>query len=620
MHHLRWAKSEQNPAYDLPVFCLNQSQFVVSSLSMTDKIRNFVIVSHVDHGKSTLADRFLEITGTVEKRSMKPQYLDQLESERERGITIKMAPVRMNYNGYELNLIDTPGHSDFSYEVSRALASVEGAILLVDASQGIQAQTLVNFRLAKEAGLVIIGAVNKIDLQNLDPQRIASAVKEIAGLLDVPENEIFKISGKTGQGVEKLLAAAIRLIPPPKDATRDKRAAQALIFDSLYDEHKGIIAFTRIFSGKFESGDRTSLVAKKTSIKIKEVGGFFPQLKETASLEDGEIGYIVAGIKDLGTLEIGDTIGDEPLPGYKEPQPVVFVSLYPDNPDEYDDFKAALFKLRLNDSSLNIEPDLNEVLGRGFKCGFLGQLHFEIAVERLAKEFNIETIGTFPLVAYKIKNAKGDYQLIKNIDDLPQDINEILEPIINISIICTQEYLGSVLNLKDIFRVKGIKTTNLGNKILINAKMPLSSLLSDFDGQLKSVSQGMASFSYELGDYEKADLVKVEILVAGEVVPGLTRLMYKDEVNHESRQMLLKLKEVLPKQQFSQSLQASTAGKIIARENIPAMRKDVTSYLYGGDRTRKMKLWKKQQKGKARLKETGRVSISAGDFKKLLKR
>src|SRR3989344_6074106 len=614
---------------------------------MTDHIRNFVIIAHVDHGKSTLADRLLEETHTIEKRNMKPQYLDQLESERERGITIKMAPVRMLYKlttnnqqqtTYVLNLIDTPGHSDFSYEVSRALASVEGAVLLVDVSQGIQAQTLVNFRLARNAGLKIIGAVNKIDLQNVDEEMINAAIKELADLLEVPESEILKVSGKTGQGVYELLGAIIEKIPPPKISTLSQK--QALVFDSAYDEHKGIIAFVRVFEGTYKIGDGIKLLFNNQKCKIKELGHFSPKLKPVDELREGEIGYIVSGIKDLGVLKIGDTIGDPgaavALPGYKEPQPVVFVSLYPDDADQYEDFKAALSKLRLNDSSLHIEPDINEVLGRGFKCGFLGQLHFEITAERLEKEFNIETIGTFPFVAYKVcdrrltqagtpkypdeSGATGQAQtnadpcrIIKNIDELADDAKEIQEPMIQIEIITPAKYLSNVLQLREPFRVKNIETTTFENKMLVAAKMPLTSLLSDFDGQLKSVSEGMASFSYELEDYEPAYVEKVRILVAGDPVPGLARLMYKDEIDYESRKMLAKLKEVLPRQQFSQSLQAEAHGKIIARENITALRKDVTGYLYGGDRTRKMKLWKKQKKGKAKLKEMGRVRISASD-------
>lgn len=498
---------------------------------MTNHIRNFCIIAHIDHGKSTLADRFLELTKTIELRQMKPQYLDRLESERERGITIKMAPVRMRWRDYILNLIDTPGHSDFSYEVSRALAAVEGAILLVDASQGIQAQTLVNLRLAQKAGLKIIGAVNKIDLFSSHEEMIDKAVKELANLLDVQESEIFRISGKTGEGVLELLEAVTEKIPSPacgltepgvlrfqraeppltprsddsslrseteligtaehsaRPQTGDAQRKSALIFDSLYDEHKGIIAFVRIFSGEFRAGQDTRLVVQNYKFKIKEVGYLSPDLKPTEILATGEIGYIATGIKNPDILKIGDTVGDKLLLGYKEPNPVVFVSLYPDKDDEYDDLKQALQKLKLNDSSLSFEPDMNEVLGRGFKCGFLGQLHFEITAERLEKEFKIKTVSTFPSVAYKVKIEQSDeYRIVKSIEDLPDDVSEILEPFIKIEIIAPIKFLGSVLKLKEIFRMNNIETQNLENKILVFAKMPLNSLIADFDGQLKSVS------------------------------------------------------------------------------------------------------------------------------------
>ncbi len=612
---------------------------------MTDKIRNFVIIAHIDHGKSTLADRFLELTKTVDKREMRPQYLDRLESERERGITIKMAPVRMNWQGYILNLIDTPGHSDFSYEVSRALAAVEGAILLVDVSQGIQAQTLVNLRLAQRAGLKIIGAVNKIDLFSDHKEMVDKAIKELADLLDVQESEILRISGKTGEGAEELLNAAVHRFPSPREKTD---FSQALIFDSFYDDHKGVIAFVRVMSGEYRGGKEAKLMATNHKFKIKEVGYFSPDLKPTEILATGEIGYIATGIKNPDVLRIGDTvinadlrrfstqinadIRENPrldpresaslaLPGYKEPNPVVFVSLYPASDEDYDDLKKALQKLKLNDSSLSFGPDFNEVLGRGFKCGFLGQLHFEITAERLEKEFKIKTVSTFPSVAYKVKIKHGDdYVLLKNIEDLPNDFHEVLEPMIKMEIITPTKFLGGVLQLKEIFRIKEIETSNLGDRIIISAKMPLGSLIADFDGQLKSVSEGMASFSYEIAGEEQAGMEKVEVLVADEPVAGLTRLIYKDELETESRKILLKLKDILPRQQFSQALQARAGSRIIARENIPALRKDVTGYLYGGDRTRKMKLWKKQQRGKKKLKEIGRVTLSANVFKELLKK
>ncbi len=588
---------------------------------MLSKTRNFVIISHIDHGKSTLADRFLELTGTVDFRKMKPQYLDRLESERERGITIKMAPVRMNWNGYILNLIDTPGHSDFSYEVSRALEAVEGAILLVDATQGIQAQTLVNFRLAQKAGLKIIPAVNKIDLLKEErgfTTEVDILFKEISEMIGCEMDEIYRISGKTGEGVKELIEAVIEKVPPP--IAGDAGFKEALVFDSLYDDHKGVIAFVRVMSGEYKLGDEVMLMAVGEKIKIKEVGIFCPETKSAEKLSEGEIGYIATGIKDPDKLRIGDTIGNKAVAGYEPPRPVIFVSLYPNEADDYDDLKQALGKLKLNDSALVFEPDFNEVLGRGFKAGFLGQLHFEIVAERLEKEFNIETVSTFPSVAYKVK-IKGQYQIVKNLEEMPEEFDEVLEPVISLEIITPSRFLGSVLQLKEVFRMKDIEFSNLENKVIITAKMPLVSLVSDFDSQLKSSSEGMASFSYEVAGEEKADVFKVKILVANDPVPGLTRLVYKDEIDRESRRMLEKLKELLPRQLFVQALQAVAGSRIIARENIPAIKKELGNFgKNGGDRTRKMKLWKKQQEGKKRLKETGRVTVSSEVFKELLKK
>ncbi len=626
-----------------------------------ENIRNFVIIAHIDHGKSTLADRFLELTGTIENRRMKDQYLDQLELERERGITIKMAPVRMVYRPAEirleiissretsrregnsdleiagskfiLNLIDTPGHPDFSYEVSRALAAVEGAILLVDATQGIQAQTLAHFEVAKQAGLKIIGAVNKIDL---NPPQLQSVIKETAELIGCGEEEIFKISAKTGKGVKELLEAVIRIIPPPSKEPAvplETQSERALVFDSLFHEHKGVIAFVRVFSTEggsvsggdgFKSGQDAKLIAVNENFKIKEVGCFFPELKPVEKITAGEMGYIATGFKNPDKLKIGDTIGPpaggKALPGYSEPQPVVFVSFYPDG-DEYDELKKAFQKLKLQDSALKIEPDFNEVLGRGFKVGFLGKLHFEITAERLEQEFGIKTVNTFPSVAYKIKNL-----IIENIENLPDDFEEIWEPMINMEIISPLKYLGNILQFKELFRMENIETKNLMERIIIKAKMPLAELISDFDDNLKSVSEGFASFSYELGDYKKSDLEKLEFLVAGAKIPGLTRIVPKKTMEHIARKMVGRLKEVLPRQQFAQAVQARTGGRIVARENIPAFKKDVTGYLYGGDRTRKMKLWKKQKRGKKKLLEMATtegarsgIRIPAEAFKKMLK-
>ncbi len=553
---------------------------------------------------------------------MQAQYLDSMDLERERGITIKMAPVRMNYelNGrkYVLNLIDTPGHSDFAYEVSRALTAVEGAVLLVDAQQGIQAQTLANYENAKRANLKIIGAVNKVDVAEAD--QIQDAILDLAELIGVGAEEILKVSGKTGEGVDKLLEAVVRLVPPPRSS--EIPVGRALVFDSLYDEHKGVIAFIRVFDGSFQANQDIRLVATNTTAKAKEIGFFTPQLKPSGSLQAGETGYIATGIKDPDKLKIGDTLvgGDAPaLVGYKEPKPVVFVSFYPEEGDKYDELKQALGKLRLTDSALTFEADSSEFLGRGFKGGFLGKLHFEITSERLEREFKIPTVHSFPSVAYKV-----DGKLVTNPKDFPNDYRVAEEPMTKIEIVTPAQYLGVVLQLKEVYRITNITTDTLKNKILIRATLPLSDLIRDLDDRLKSVSHGFASFYYELVGYERSEVAKLEIAVAEQTVPGLTRILPKKDLEHEARSTVEKLKELLPKQQFSQALQAISAGRIIARETISAMKKDLGNFgKNGGDRTRKMKLWKKQDRGKERLKERGessQIKISANVFKELLKK
>ncbi len=602
-------------------------------------IRNFCIIAHIDHGKSTLADRLLEITGTVDKRKMKEQFLDQLELERERGITIKMAPVRMRYQSYILNLIDTPGHSDFSYEVSRALEAVEGAILLVDVTQGIQAQTLANFHLAKNAGLTIIGALNKVDLFrdekgeiNRHDERIVSSLRELSRLLEVNEGEIHFVSGKTGYGSLELLDAVIKKIPgPKKKLSQEKDISRALIFDSFYDDHKGVIASVRVFEGEITSKDSISLLATHMKSKVKEIGFFTPNLTPLSqgNLEEGSIGYVATGIRDPERVTIGDTLAQsgslsqkyaiEPLPGYKEPNPVVFVSFYPENNDDFELLEKGLQKLRLNDSSLFIEPDQNEVLGRGFKVGFLGRLHFEITSERLKREFKSETVNTFPSVLYKVRVGKEWVMIVKP-EELPEHYDEIWEPIISIDILLPQENLSQMLALQQKFRLSHILTETLEGRIKLSGVMPLSELISDFDDQLKSETRGLASFSYEMKGYERADVVRVDIMVAHSVIPGLSRFIPNRTLEREARIMVGRLKELLPRQQFAQAIQASVGTKIIAREDVPALKKDVTGYLYGGDRTRKMKLWKKQKAGKKRLGERADVQLSAETFKELLKR
>ncbi len=595
-----------------------------------NNIRNFVIIAHIDHGKSTLADRFLEVTGTVAARLMKPQYLDQLELERERGITIKMAPVRMTYAGTILNLIDTPGHSDFGYEVSRALTAVEGGILLVDATQGIQAQTLANYESAKRADLYLIGAVNKIDVASLE--QVEATVKELAELLGSSESEIVKVSGKTGEGVKELLVTVMRRVPPPK--RRGGSWSRGLVFDSIYDEHKGIIAFLRVFDGEFKTFAEAEFMATGVRFKMKEIGYFSPAMKAGESLGSGEIGYIATGIKDPDKLKIGDTViatddlrvaasKCEPFPGYQEPNPVVFVSFYPEDPAEYDTLRQALGHLRLNDASLRFESDMSEILGRGFKGGFLGRLHFEITADRLEREFKVRTVHSFPSVAYQIKIKNNGWITITNPKDFPADPAEVLEPIVRTEILTPPQYLGPVIQLKELFRFSHMEVKTVGAKTLVTAKLPLADLVSDLDDKLKSVSEGFASLSYEPMGWERGEVVKMDILVAEQIVPGLTRILPHVELEREARRTVEKLKELLPRVQFTQAIQAAVNGKIIARETIPAMRKDVTDYLYGGDRTRKMKLWKKQQRGKKRLKALGvksQVKIPASIFKELLKR
>ena len=598
----------------------------------TEHIRNFAIIAHIDHGKSTLADRLLEITKTVEAREMKAQFLDQMDLERERGITIKMAPVRMEYTSqkdgkrYILNLIDTPGHPDFAYEVSRAFKAVEGVILLVDATQGIQAQTLANFEMAKRAGVKVIGALNKVDM---NPAQLDTVLLETASLLDCPLDDIFRISGKTGFGVQDLLEAVIEKLPPPKEweeGSKEQRAESnagraALVFDSVYDDHKGIIAFVRVFRGEFAGNQDTKLVATNVKIKTKEVGFFQPKMKASAKVSKGEIGYIATGIKDPDKLKIGDTIGDADLGGYQEPQPRVFVSFFPEDGSEYEEMKKAFQKLKLTDPALKTDPDYNDVLGRGFKVCFLGKLHFEIISQRLEQDFDMDTVNSFPSVAYKIKKPHAkELTVVENPQDLPAEYDEIWEPMIELEILAPTVYLGPIMKLKEPFRMGEMQTTNMVDRVLIRTRMPLMELISDFDDQLKSLTHGYASFSYEMAEYQKADLARIDVMVAKDMVVGLSRILPKKDIEYEARQMAVRLKDLLPQQQFAQAIQITTGAKVIARETIAPMRKDVTGYLYGGDRTRKMKLWKKQKEGKKRLLSMAKVNVSADVFKELLKK
>jgi len=596
------------------------------------KIRNFVIISHVDHGKSTLADRFLELTKTVPKYKMRPQFLDMMDLEREKGVTIKMQPVRMEYTLnsklYILNLIDTPGHVDFSYEVSRSLAAVEGAILLVDATRGIQAQTIYNLELAKKQNLTIIVALNKIDL----PQaQIEETKSEIAQLLSKPKNKIFSISAKYGTNVEELLKTSIKEVPSPQGDS--EKPFKALIFDSKYDPFKGVLAFIRVFDGKIRKGQKFYLVAGKISGEVKEVGIFGPELKPKEQLEAGEIGFLATGIKEAEKVRVGDTITSleskgedskvaEPLPGYKEPQSMVFASFYPENADDFDLLKKALSELKLNDPSLTFELETKEALGRGFRCGFLGSFHAEIIAERIRREFGPNLIISSPQVSCKIMDPKGREYIIYSASDWPDRnlIKEAQEPWVRLEIITPQKFLGQVLELLEQSTNRQIETQYLlSNRLLLIYEIPLREIIVDFYDKLKGATQGFASMNYEVLGYRKADLVKLEILIAGEIKEALSKIVPRKDVFEEGKKIVRKLKEVLPPQLFSVPLQAVLEGKIIARETIKARRKDVIAPLYGGDYTRKRKLLEKQKAGKKKLEKEGKVQIPPEAFFEMFK-
>jgi GTP-binding protein LepA len=598
---------------------------------MTAHIRNFCIIAHIDHGKSTLADRFLELTGTVQKRNMKEQYLDTMDLERERGITIKLQPVRMHYtlNGavYELNLIDTPGHVDFSYEVSRSLAAVEGAILLVDATKGVQAQTLANLHLAQRQGLVIIPAVNKVDMINA---RTPQVKEELSYLLGVEQSEILEISGKTGHNVQQLLDSVIRIVPAPKPMTHDKNT-RAVIFDSSFDAYKGVLAFVRVVSGSIRQNDKILAWATHARADALEVGYFAPKLTEAKRLDEGQIGYVATGLKDPGEIRVGDTITMagtdpahfEPLHGYREMRPMVFASFFPENGEQYDELKDALGKLKLTDAALQYEPESSAGLGRGFRLGFLGMLHVEIVSERLTREFGLKLIVTTPSVQYEVRLNDGTTELVRSAALLPDPSRwtKIAEPVVDLEVIAPVEYMGAVMELISTIRNMYVATEYIGTETsVLKYTVPLSEIVTDFYDRLKSVSQGYASMSYEPAGVQEYDLVRLDTLVAGELVEPFSRIVPREQAQYVGRAMVTKLKEVLPKQWFEVTLQAALGGKIIARETISALRKDVTGYLYGGDVTRKMKLLKKQAKGKKRMKAEGRVQIPHDVFLKMLKK
>ncbi len=589
-----------------------------------EKIRNFCIIAHIDHGKSTLADRLLEITGTVQKRDMKAQMLDKMDLEREKGITIKLAPVRMDYKGYELNLIDTPGHVDFSYEVSRSLEACEGAILVVDASQGIQAQTLANVYLAIAADLTIIPVLNKIDLPAADVERVSS---EVISLLGCKKEDILLISAKTGIGIESVLDSVIALVPEPK-GTSDK-PTRGLIFDSYYDDYRGVILYVRIIDGHVQKGAGIHMISSNTNGLALEVGALRPDMKANTDLKTGEIGYIVTNLKSTREARVGDTVtltnapAVEALAGYKIVKPFVYAGFFPDSNENYIALKEAIDRLSLSDSALQYEPENSPVLGFGIRIGFLGLLHMDIIKERLEREYNLDLVVTNPSTDYEVLLSSGEEIDVKSASSLPDvsKITEIREPWIKGEVVCPKEYVGAIIQL--IVSKRGLQK-NLGyvdaQLALVTFEAPLANLLTDFYDQLKSLTSGYGSFNYELDNYRVEDLVKLDFYVAGDRVDALSIMVHRSEANSVGRDVVKKLKDVIPRQNFQVAVQAALGGKFIAREDISAFRKDVTTGLYGGDVSRKKKVLAKQKKGKERLKKFGKVDLPAEAFTVLLKR
>jgi GTP-binding protein LepA len=588
------------------------------------QIRNFCIIAHIDHGKSTLADRLLELTGTVDKRQMKAQILDKMDLEREKGITIKLAPVRMNHKNVELNLIDTPGHVDFSYEVSRSLEACEGALLVVDASQGIQAQTLANVYLALGADLTIIPVLNKIDLPAADPDRVT---KEVVELLGCAPEDVLRISAKTGEGVDAVLDAVIERIPEP--VTKPSEPLRALIFDSFYDEYRGVILYVRAFEGNLNKNDHIYMMASETSGIALEVGCLSPEMKPLPSINSGEIGYIVTNLKSTSEARVGDTVtlvknkATGSLPGYKEVKPFVYAGFFGASNEEYQRLKDALDKLSLSDSALVYSPENSPVLGFGFRIGFLGLLHMDIVKERLEREYNLELVVSNPSTDYQVTLTDGEELDIRAASEMPEQsqVIEIREPWINGEVVCPKDYVGAVIQL--IVAARGLqKNISFVDEQLsiITFEAPLANMLTDFYDKLKSQTSGYGSFNYDLAGYRAEDLVRVDFYVAGDIVEPLSIVTHRSESQSVGREIVAKLKEVIPRQNFQVALQAAIGGKFIAREDISGYRKDVTAKLYGGDVTRRKKLLEKQKKGKERMKRFGKVDLPAETFTVMMRR
>ena len=591
-------------------------------------IRNFCIIAHIDHGKSTLADRMMELTDTVALRDMEDQLLDTMEIERERGITIKATAVRMFYthtdgNTYMFNLIDTPGHVDFTYEVSRALAACEGAVLVVDATQGIEAQTLANVYLALDNNLEIVPVINKIDLPSAQPDFV---VKEIEDVIGLPAEDAPRISAKSGQNVEQVLGQIVELIPPPQGDA--EAPLQALIFDSIYDNYKGALSYVRVKNGRVKPGMRIRSMATGQEFDVTEVGVFTPALRPTDSLGAGEVGYVAASIKSVAETKVGDTITDasnpakEALPGYKQVQPMVFCGIYPADGADYENLKDALDKLVLNDASLSYEPETSLALGFGFRCGFLGLLHMEIIQERLEREFDLDLVTTAPSVIYKVTKLDGTKLSIDNPSNLPPpaEIAYMEEPMVEAHIMTPSDYVGTIMELCQEKRGVFIDMTYMEEtRVNIKYELPLNEIIYDFFDQLKSRSRGYASFDYELKEYRRSDLVKLDFLLNGDVCDALSTIVHKDRAYAKGRAVAEKLQEVIPRQQFEVPIQAAIGSKIIARETVRALRKDVLAKCYGGDITRKKKLLEKQKEGKKRMRQVGTVSVPSEAFMSVLR-
>lgn len=593
-----------------------------------EQIRNFCIIAHIDHGKSTLADRFLEMTGTLQSRQMKEQVLDQMDLERERGITIKLTPVTMRYRAkdgqvYLLNLIDTPGHVDFSYEVSRSLAACEGAVLVVDATQGVEAQTIANTYLALDANLEIIPVINKIDLPVADPERAAQEIEDVIGL---DTENILKVSAKDGTGVPELLETLVQEVPPPQG--EEKESLQALIFDSHFDPYRGAISYIRIFHGKIRSGMKIMMMYTGKVYEVSEVGVFSPEMRQVDELGPGEVGYLAAGIKEVADTRVGDTITDavkpaaEPLPGYRRVLPVVFCGFYPVEANDYENLRDALGKLKLNDASFQYEPETSAALGFGFRCGFLGLLHMEIIQERLEREYGLELITTAPNVVYRVTNLSGEVITVDN-PALWPDLSEVAiveEPYVEANVITPSDYVGAIMDLFHDRRGEFQEMNYLSpQRVKISYQLPLSEIIYDFFDRLKSCTRGFASFDYELAGYRAADLVKLDCLVHGEVVDALSMIVHKDQAQFKGRSLVEKLRRLIPRQLFDVPIQAAIGNRVIARETVKALRKNVLEKCYGGDVTRKRKLLEKQKEGKRRMKQVGKVEIPQEAFLAVLR-